>query len=520
MPGPTWSIDRHPRRCRGRGEQLRELPRGACRSHRFRPSSRSLPSKDPRRAARRSRFTGTDWCRTCRRSPSTASPSAASSTRRAVRSRRTPPRTFPGRAMIGVSNGAAASAGLAFTFIPPPILKLIDPADAPADTAMVTIAVSGNNFRPETEFFWIQNGSRPTRSRTPRREMCSRSLPTSSCSARPARRWCWCPRQRTAVRIQGPSPSRRTTRSRATPCSSTRSRSTPPHEAALQADLLSLGVSAMPLAIAGLLVAAHRPGRAARRASRKTSSRSRKQVAGYVGASVGNLLVDPARRRAASSTSRARARTAPSPQGAAQVPAARLSPERRLLRRRDVRRARHAGGQPAYLENPGTYDSFRDHEPMRPTDVEAVGLMAPLGEALNRGQGMGPVFLGGPRRVPHVGAGGRVRSQAGRRQARPGGRGLAQAPRRLRRLAGRRPTPTSSWSTRARASSPPARAGGVSHLEVQRFRGRARGRAAARPIGGRVRRRRPAASSAPTRRSRRGDSASSSTRPSTPRCCR
>ena len=64
----------------------------------------------------------------------------------------------------------------------------------------------------------------------------------------------------------------------------------------------------------------------------------------------------------------------------------------------------HGGpvGQPAYMENPARYDSFRNHEPMRPIDVEAVGLMAPLGEAMNRGQGVGPVFLGGPRRVPHV----------------------------------------------------------------------------------------------------------------------
>ena len=34
-------------------------------------------------------------------------------------------------------------------------------------------------------------------------------------------------------------------------------------------------------------------------------------------------------------------------------------------------------GQPAYLENPGRYDAFSGHEPMRPTDVEGVGLMAP-----------------------------------------------------------------------------------------------------------------------------------------------
>ncbi len=66
---------------------------------------------------------------------------------------------LPGRAKIAVSNGDGASAGQAFTFIPPPIVKLIDPPDAPAGTAMLTIGVSGNNFRPETEFFWIQNGN-------------------------------------------------------------------------------------------------------------------------------------------------------------------------------------------------------------------------------------------------------------------------------------------------------------------------------------------------------------------------
>ena len=39
---------------------------------------------------------------------------------------------------------------------------------------------------------------------------------------------------------------------------------------------------------------------------------------------------------------------------------------------------------------------------MRPTDVEGVGLMAPLGAALSSGQGIGPIFLGGPLRLPHV----------------------------------------------------------------------------------------------------------------------
>jgi signal transduction histidine kinase len=59
-------------------------------------------------------------------------------------------------------------------------------------------------------------------------------------------------------------------------------------------------------------------------------------------------------------------------------------------------------GQPAYLETPAAYETFRNHEAMRPTDVEGVGLMAPLGQALSKGQGVGPVFLGGPGRVPHV----------------------------------------------------------------------------------------------------------------------
>ncbi len=59
-------------------------------------------------------------------------------------------------------------------------------------------------------------------------------------------------------------------------------------------------------------------------------------------------------------------------------------------------------GQSAYLENPSRYDAFKGHEPMRPTDVEGVGLMAPLGAALGAGEGMGPIFLGGPMRLPHV----------------------------------------------------------------------------------------------------------------------
>jgi signal transduction histidine kinase len=59
-------------------------------------------------------------------------------------------------------------------------------------------------------------------------------------------------------------------------------------------------------------------------------------------------------------------------------------------------------GKPASLEDPSRYESLRNHEPMRPTDVESVGLMAPLGAAMSTGQGIGPIFLGGPLRLPHV----------------------------------------------------------------------------------------------------------------------
>jgi hypothetical protein len=67
-------------------------------------------------------------------------------------------------------------------------------------------------------------------------------------------------------------------------------------------------------------------------------------------------------------------------------------------------------GQPAYMENPSHYESFRNHEPMRPIDVESLGLMAPLGEAMNRGQGAGP---GAPLR-PGRRRGGGCRRRSGR----------------------------------------------------------------------------------------------------------
>ncbi len=66
---------------------------------------------------------------------------------------------LPGVAQVAVSNGDSVSDGLPFTFIPPPILKLIDPPDAVATMPTMTIGVSGNNFRAETEFSWVEGDS-------------------------------------------------------------------------------------------------------------------------------------------------------------------------------------------------------------------------------------------------------------------------------------------------------------------------------------------------------------------------
>ncbi len=65
----------------------------------------------------------------------------------------------PGLAPIWVTSGDSQSDRWGFTFIPPPILKLIDPPHAVVDGPTVTIRISGNNFRAETQFFWLQAGT-------------------------------------------------------------------------------------------------------------------------------------------------------------------------------------------------------------------------------------------------------------------------------------------------------------------------------------------------------------------------
>jgi hypothetical protein len=66
---------------------------------------------------------------------------------------------LPGVVQVAVTNGDSVSDSVPFKFIPPPILKLIDPLAAPATMSTTTINVSGNNFRPETEFYWTQGAS-------------------------------------------------------------------------------------------------------------------------------------------------------------------------------------------------------------------------------------------------------------------------------------------------------------------------------------------------------------------------
>jgi two-component system, NtrC family, sensor kinase len=164
--------------------------------------------------------------------------------------------------------------------------------------------------------------------------------------------------------------------------------------------LLSLGVSAAPLAIAGYQ--ALRIGQGALRSAIEENELTvAKQVAEYAASDIGNLqsilrvdahIFDLTRS----------GEEAPSSQGLAKFLQLvyHQSDEFCAIAMFDEHGA--PVGQPAYLENPAAYEAFRNHEPMRPTDVEGVGLMAPLGEALSRGQGVGPVFLGGPSHGPHV----------------------------------------------------------------------------------------------------------------------
>ena len=165
--------------------------------------------------------------------------------------------------------------------------------------------------------------------------------------------------------------------------------------------LLSLGVSAVPLAIAGY--SSLRIGQNALRGAIETNELTvAKQVAEHAASEIGNLLSTLRVDARIFDLTRSGEEKAPSAQGL-------LEFVRFVYHQSDDFCAvamfdEHGApvGPPASVENPAAYESLRNHEAMRPVDVEQVGLMAPLGDALSRGEGVGPVFLGGPGRVPHV----------------------------------------------------------------------------------------------------------------------
>jgi signal transduction histidine kinase len=164
--------------------------------------------------------------------------------------------------------------------------------------------------------------------------------------------------------------------------------------------LMALGISAVPLAIAGY--SSYRIGQAAVRAAVDESElQVARQVAQYVGSEIGHLL----------HLLRGESRVLDLLRSGDEAP----KPE---VLTGFLRAAYHQSeafcavalfdeqgkqlAPPVYLENPGKHEAFKGHEAMRPSDVETLGLMAPLGDALAHGSGVGPVFPGGPGRTPHV----------------------------------------------------------------------------------------------------------------------
>ncbi len=165
--------------------------------------------------------------------------------------------------------------------------------------------------------------------------------------------------------------------------------------------LLAIGVSVLPLAIAGYS-SLHVGQSALRGALEENELTLAKQVAGYAESHIDNLVSILRVDAHIFDLTRSTGDEAPSAQGLLKFLqlvyhqsddfcAVAMFDEHGTLM-----------GQPAFLENPQRYEAVKGHEPMRPTDVEGVGLMAPLGAALSSGQGMGPIFLGGPLRLPHV----------------------------------------------------------------------------------------------------------------------
>jgi signal transduction histidine kinase len=237
----------------------------------------------------------------------------------------------------------------------------------------------------------------------------------------------------------------------------------------LKLTLLALGVSAVPLAIAGYWWLSIGQG-ALREAIEDNELTIAKQVADHAGSEIANLLAILRTDARIFDLTRGASAEAPSAQALLKFLqlAYHQSDDFCAIAMFDEHGA--PVGQPAYLETPAAYEAFRNHEAMRPTDVEGVGLMAPLGQALSRGQGVGPVFLGGPGRVPHVVLAVAFDPKLG------GGKRVLAAEVTLKHLGdyvttlSNRDTDVKLLDARARLVAAGA-TGGVAHLEAERLPG-------------------------------------------------
>ena len=164
--------------------------------------------------------------------------------------------------------------------------------------------------------------------------------------------------------------------------------------------LLALGVSLVPLAIAGY--SSYRIGQAAVRAAVDESElQIARQVAQHVSTELDHLL----------ETLRVDARILDLTRAGAEAPTAEGTAKflQLVYHQSDAFTAvalydEHARpvGEPAYLDSPERYPSLRGHEAMHAAEVSALAQMAPVADALAHGSAVGPVFAGGVTKSPHV----------------------------------------------------------------------------------------------------------------------
>ena len=368
------------------------------------------------------------------------------------------PHHDPGLGIVSVASGDARDRPeLTFQFIGAPVLRLASPAQRAGDAA-------GRGSRsPATTF-------RDPGTTSPRRRRRRSALPVTY-KARSGSK-AWSPR----ASRRGPCRSSRSTTSSAPRArcpirsSTSATASDSPDGGAgpgrlrggavkllTKLTLLALAVSALPVAIAGY--SSLRIGQGALRGALEQNELTvAKQVAGYASSHIENMLSMLRVDARILDLTRSAQNEPPSPQALNQVlwlvyhqnddfcAVAMFDEHGALI------------GKPASLEDPSRYESLKNHEPMRPTDVEGVGLMAPLGRRAVGGTGHRPDLPGRAAAAAARRAGGRVRSRATAAASaswppRCRSSGWRTTSRRCRR-----PTSTSSCSTAAAGCSRPGRA--------------------------------------------------------------